>query len=100
MRRTATECGVVRTFTALVLSWDTDACNANGTNALGVFTRGLVRPALARRTTGDRGTVAAGKLAAHYMFAQFAGVTLPKKNSALNERPLLAQSGRLLIQIP
>ncbi len=75
--RTATEYGVVRTFSEFTLSWTGDAYSGNGTG-------GTVYSLLPGTVTGsapnnaNAGAIAGGTLGVYYAYIQFAGFTIGK----------------------
>ncbi|TYL72205.1 porin [Bradyrhizobium cytisi] len=68
--RTATEYGVVRTFSELVFQWTTGGYNGAGT--------GLTGGATTYNSVGTNATVGGGQLAVWTAFIQFAGFTFGK----------------------
>ncbi|THD58995.1 MAG: porin [Bradyrhizobium sp.] len=80
--RTATEYGVVRTFTDLAFTWTDDSYTGNLTTGAGTVYSALggssaVAPG-GNANNGNLGLVAAGSLGVYYAFIQFAGFTMGK----------------------
>src|SRR5271170_1763660 len=76
--RTATEYGVVRTFTEVVFSWTDDTSNPSGTNALGTVYSQIGSTGFGQANNGSSGLGTAGALGVYYAFIQFAGFTIGK----------------------
>ena len=74
--RTATEYGVLRTFSDLTFSWTDDTFAGNGTGAT-IYGGGFPN-------NGGAGNVAAGTLGVYYAFIQFAGFTMGKAISTFS----------------
>ncbi|MET4121637.1 hypothetical protein ABIB85_008077 [Bradyrhizobium sp. JR1.5] len=75
--RTATEYGVVRTFSEIVFSWRSGGYNGAGTTAVNGSTAYNAAPA----GTNGAGSIAGGSLGLYYAFIQFAGFTFGKAES-------------------
>jgi Porin subfamily len=76
--RTATEYGVVRTFSEVVFSWTDDTSNPSGTNALGTVYSQIGSTGFGQANNGSSGLGTAGALGVYYAFIQFAGFTMGK----------------------
>jgi hypothetical protein len=76
--RTATEYGVVRTFTDFVATWGDDTYTPNGTSALGSIYSQIGATGAGQANNGSSGLVAAGTLGVYYAFIQFAGFSMGK----------------------
>jgi Porin subfamily len=76
--RTATEYGVVRTFSEVVFSWTDDTSNPSGTNALGTVYSQIGSTGFGQANNGSSGLGTAGALGVYYAFIQFAGFTIGK----------------------
>ncbi|MBH5396232.1 porin [Bradyrhizobium sp. CNPSo 4010] len=75
--RTATEYGVVRSFSEIVFSWRSGGYNGAGTSVGNGSTAYNAAPA----GTNGAGSVAGGSLGLYYAFIQFAGFTFGKAES-------------------
>jgi hypothetical protein len=76
--RTATEYGVVRTFSEVVFTWTDDSQNASGTNALGSVYSQIGTTGFGQANNGTSGAAFNGTLGVYYAFVQFAGFTIGK----------------------
>jgi hypothetical protein len=76
--RTATEYGVVRTFSDLTFSWTTDSYQGNGFGGTTYGPIGSGATLTSLPNNAGSGTVAGGTLGMYYAFIQFAGFTMGK----------------------
>jgi hypothetical protein len=76
--RTATEYGVVRTFSEVVFSWTSDTYNPSGTNSLGSVYSQIGSLGVGQANNGSSGLGTAGAVGVYYAFIQFAGFTMGK----------------------
>jgi hypothetical protein len=76
--RTATEYGVVRTFSVLTFSWTTDSYQGNGNGGTTYGPLGSAANLVSLPNNAGSGTVAGGTLGVYYAFIQWAGFTIGK----------------------
>ena len=76
--RTATEYGVVRTFSDLTFSWTTDSYQGNGVGGTTYGPLGSGTNLLSLPNNAGSGAIAAGTMGMYYAFIQFAGFTMGK----------------------
>jgi hypothetical protein len=76
--RTATEYGVVRTFSEVVFTWTDDSFNASGTNPLASVYSQIGTTGFGQANNGTSGAAFGGTLGVYYAYIQFAGFTIGK----------------------
>jgi hypothetical protein len=76
--RTATEYGVVRTFSEVVFTWTDDAQTASGTAPLGTVYSQIGATGVGQANNGTSGAAYNGTLGVYYAYIQFAGFTIGK----------------------